>query len=211
MLALLVMILSKSCKPDEILEEGLIWCNNSICNEYCYENICIKSKNVWFCFQEGIFYYWLIKLSPTLLFYLIGYIIHYLYNRDNFQNSKSKSILFVRFISEFFFNFMLVSLFNICVCEEFDNIHLILLIILNIYGFLPFSLLFYITSPFCKINLDFNLSLNLFSCLKIIHLIENILINIWIIIFTITGYYFIFDLFAYVLLKKYRNEFDSLK
>ena len=102
MLALLMMnFLSKSCKPDEFLEEGLICCNNSICNEYCYENICIKSKNVWFCFQEGIFYYWLIKLSPTVLFYLIGYINHYLYNRDNFQNSKPKSILFMRFRNSF--------------------------------------------------------------------------------------------------------------
>ena len=96
----LLMILSKQsndCDSNETLEEGLICCNNSICNEYCYDDVCIKSNKIWFCCQEGALFLFIIKFVPSIVFTLSGVIIRLFHKKPTF-------LIFGMSFLEFYFN-----------------------------------------------------------------------------------------------------------
>ena len=212
MLALLMMILleTESCEPDQILEEGLICCNNNICNEYCYkDSICIKSKRVWFCFQNGIIYFCLIKFLPSIIFTLIGIFIRFLYNKCN---DYLKVI--IRAIVEFVFNIFSYFMIGFFICYK-NEIFMYFAVTIGIFA----GPSFYSTFEFslsCKNFMNnynnkhvnsLSYHIRFFKGFK--KLIVMNIIKICIFICTFSGYYMVFDAFAYALNRRYRYEFDN--
>ena len=215
MLALLINLISsegETCEPDQILEEGLICCNNNICNEYCYkDSICIKSKNVWLCFQNGIIYWCLIKIAPSIIFTIIGIFIRYLYNE---QNDYLKVI--VRAIIEFILNIFFFFMIGLCFCDK-NGVFLCLALtigIFSLYSAYPTLTFSFFHKKFIKNYGNSNINslsyhIKLFRGFK--NLIVLKIIKICIVICSFTGCYMVFDAFAYALSRRYRYEFDNVK
>ena len=206
----LLVILSKQsndCDPNEILDDSLICCNYSICNQYCYKDICIKPRKVWFCHQEGIRYLFIIKSIPSLIFTLFGMFV-----RLFCYKQKKLAVFFCRSITEFIFNATLFTMINGYSCLHDDG-----------WGFLAvfctllicaWVCLLYLFSPFYKdpeTIAYLNLSIDNLDNIKSLRNFINKFRNVCIVIFGLTGYYMVFDTFAYALNKRYRNDFDAIK
>ena len=207
----LLVILSKQsndCDPNEILDDGLICCNYTICNQYCYHDICIKPSKIWFCYQGGIFFLLIIKFVPSIMFTLIGTIVRHFYHKDKYLNG-----FYCRFYMEIVFNIALFSMINgySCFQEEFWQVSAFIgttLACLWMY-------FLYVFSPFYKNKLlvftYHNLYLDKLDNIKSLRNFINKFRNFCIVIFGLTGYYMVFDTFAYALNKRYRNDFDAIK
>ena len=206
----LLMILSKQsndCDPNEILDDGLICCNYTICNKYCYKDICIKPSKIWFCYQGGIFFLLIIKFVPSIIFTFIGMFIRHVYYKDKDLNG-----FYCRFYVEIVYNIALFSIINgySCLQEEFWQMAACIGTIMTCFWmFYIWIYLLDVLPHFRKIKLFVFTTLNL-KYVKSLRNFMNKLKNVCIVIFTLTGYYMVFDTFAYALNKIYRNDIDTI-
>ena len=204
------MILSKQsndCDPNEILDDGLICCNYSICNEYCYDDICIQPKKIWFCHQEGILFLLIIKFVPSIVFAFIRMLVR-LYHK------KTIFVIFGKSFIESLFNTWLFSMINGYYCCKYElwealagfgTMGVILWVILYV------MLFYYLGLPLYKVEETFtyhNIHKDFLSEIKSLRYFVNKSMSICLLIFALTGYYIIFDTFVYPLNKIYRNYVD---
>ena len=196
MLSLLLLICSEYCSlnNNQIIEEGLICCNYSICDKYCYNNECIKSNKVWFCYKEGIAYFFLIKFVPSTLFFFIGILIRFLFNK-----SETHWSFIISFCIECGVNIYLFVVINGYFCMESIEWGVIAILISIMFSaLLVFAILMniFVVYPRSKSYYHhvflYNLNVTLF--------------DIWITIFTLSGYFIIFDAFAYLISKYYKKQ-----
>ena len=112
---------------------------------------------------------------------------------------------YIDFLLNFFLSFIIgfVSCFEIMDCIVFT---IFLLSCISPFYFIIFKYF----SPFCRYYGYTRFSVNLYAHVKLFKILNNALVNFWIVIFTITGYYSVFDVFAYMLNKNYREEADDL-
>ena len=187
-------ILSETCDPNNELEEGLICCNFSICDKYCYKETCIKSNKIWFCYEEGIGYFFAIKFLPSIILFILRFIIHWL------GKVKYLTLLWILCL-DFIVNCILFTIINGFFCYEVDV-------------WLSFSILAILCSmPLYFYILYINLTINdLWEFKKLIRInkcfyhLKFLLFKIWVAIFTLTGYFTVFDTFAVIFNKIYRYD-----
>ena len=208
-----------SCQPDQVLDDGLICCNYTICDQYCYEDKCWSPKKVWFC-NEGLVNILFIKFVPSIMFAIIGFITRcIIFDPPNVTVIRLNEWFYNRFL------FVLLMVFNLDLPVNFLLFasigvlgclaNTILDIILSCIYIFPFLIFIYFDVfkhflPFCECDLFTRFSVNLFAHVKLFKILTNTLLNIWIVIFTLTGYYAVFDVFAYILNKNYRKEADYI-
>ena len=112
----------KICNSSSILEEGFICCNSTICDKYCYNDICISQNKVWFCFDNiGIYGFFAIKISLSIIFLFLS-IITRIFWKDYNQIPFLLCILMI----ELFINSVLMGLILFTYCQE-DFLLIILL------------------------------------------------------------------------------------
>ena len=196
MLALLIMILSKSCEPDEILEDGLICCN---------KDKSMKSNEKWSCDINWHKYYYF-KIFPSIIFTIIGFIVHFLHRKIVGNRWKDFLYLFIRSLTEFILNsyFYIISLYSIC----HQNPSSILIAFSISILLFPFNILFSFL-PFAKNNMVYSVYLLPYRIKFAKNFIDSLL-NIFIFIFSYTGYFMVFDAFAFALSVRYRNVYDDM-
>ena len=62
----------ESCEPDQVLDDGLICCNYTICDKHCIEDKCIGPKKE--CLStKGFINIVFIKFVPSIMFAIIGF------------------------------------------------------------------------------------------------------------------------------------------
>ena len=216
MLPLLFLILMDSCQPDQVLDDGLICCNYTICDQYCYEDQCMSPKEVWFC-TEGYTFVLFMKFAPSIIFTIIGFILrclsiyppNLLISFDWF--SDHFLFLFLKLLSESILNFFLFSLIVSFRCLDIPGFIVFCICVLSII--IPYyDFVFEYGTPFCKHQkiIFTRFSDNSSSPAIYFNNLNNRLLNIWIVIFTLTGYYGVFDVFAFMLNKNYSYELDNV-
>ena len=181
-----------SCDPNEFFEEGFICCNYSICDKYCYKDTCIKSQKVWFCFQEGVGYFFSIKILPSFIFFIFRFIINFLFHEELLN-------LFYIFCSDFVVNIFLFISINGFYCYE---VWLWVIFAIIVCSCLIFAYFFILYKNVKNYNRDFK---HLKTMNKFYYHLKYSLFRTWIYIFTLSGYYTIFDTFAYLLNKFYKS------
>ena len=208
-------ILSETCDPKDELKEGLICCNYSICDKYCYKETCIEANKVWFCYEEGIGYFFAIKFLPSIIFFFIGFIIRYLYHENLIINCNINNRILV-------FNFDSRIRYIFCLFTDFiTNIYLFLIINgLFCYKVLPWCICaifmavvyteLYFSLPYFLLK-SYNVNkLNLKSINQFFYHLKYSLFKLWFTIFTLTGYLTVFDTVAFFLNKTYRAEYEKI-
>ena len=199
----LVLICSDFCFSQyKVIEEGLICCNYSICDKYCYKNECIQANKVWFCYKEGIGYFFLIKFVPSILFFFIGILIRIYYHKKEKIN-----FLLLIFGKECYMNTYLFVNINGYFCHEVYK-WLIIAIIFTIVGFIIFLCSFILNYQIYTFSIQrYKAS---FNHNQFFYNVKQIILNFWVIIFTITGYFMVFDTFAFLLNKYYRYKSNNI-
>ena len=214
----MVLVLMDYCEPDEVLEAGLICCNYTICDKYCYQDTCLSPKTVWFC-TEGIFNVFFLKFVPSIIFTIIGVFLRCLnFNftdllRSGRRYSSHFSFLLLRVFIDCLINLIFCFIIGVNSCYFEIGVIIEFNILCLLFGFIPlYFLIFKYFSPFCQCDyvIVTRFSVNFFAPAKLFNFLNNALFNIWMVIFTLTGYYGVFDVFAYMLNKNYRDEIDSL-
>ena len=200
MLSLLLLICSEYCSlnNNQIIEEGLICCNNSVCDKYCYNNECIKSNIIWFCYKEGIGYIFLIKFVPSILFFFIGILIRFLFNK-----SKRHWSFLISFCSECGFNIYLFVVINGYFCRKISAwITTAIFISIMFSPLILFAIIINIAVVYPRTK-EFEQG---HYHQVILYNVKVILFDIWITIFSLSGYFMIFDTFAYLISKYYKKQ-----
>ena len=180
-------------------EEGFICCNYSICDQYCYKNVCVQPKKIWFCTQIGILYSFSIKFLLSFIFFVFGVITRIYYHSSN-------QILFLLciYITVFFTDLIVWCILFGAFCCEFAVWSYIL-----VFGILVFVfvLIFY------SIILFEEYIYNIIFCKKtdidfprpIMHNFGAILRFLILVVIICFNFIIIYDFFMYILSNHHRK------
>ena len=182
-------------------EEGFICCNYSICDQYCYKNVCVQPKKIWFCTQIGILYSFSIKFLLSFIFFVFGVITRIYYHSSN-------QILFLLWVyaAVFMSDLILWCIFFGCFCYEFAVWSYILEIGIAVFILgLGFFQLFLIHVYVSNIIFDKKTFLE-FSCSRPKSRIFGGIFSFFILIIAILfNFIIIYDFFMYILSNHHRK------
>ena len=191
------------CENNSYLDDGFICCNYSVCDKYCYKNICIPSNKIWFCYQSGFFFAFLVKHFLSIIFLIIGIIIRLFYH------SKKEILIFIIyyfgiFLGDIVFTGYVIILF----CSSYGIFEILCLILTPIYigwfALLAFTCTdvddFYIEKLITKESYSLPTSRN----------ISVYLFHFGMLIVHLFNFQIIIDLFMYIIPIKYRESWQAI-
>ena len=196
------------CNKTTVLDEGLICCNSTICDKYCYnyddKDYCIASQKVWICFKDSsISLLFLIRSFISLTFFILSNMI-----KPCPYYNEIYWFYFIFLFFEIMQNMLLIEINRIIYCNVKGDKHFDA-ILANCIMYLVFS-----TISFMFINLLIfgNFENEDFTFFKTIifrptlYKIQIILECLIIILSSIFSCFFIMDFFMFFISKNYREK-----
>ena len=143
--------IGNQCDNETFLEEGFTCCNFTVCDKYCYKNICIPPNKIWFCTQIAIFWCFLIKHFHSFIFMIFGILIRIYYKSSNQIGNLVRMYILVLF-NDLLLWLIINSSFCVNYFEVWDIVFIFSVIFYNPGGF-AINILFIDDSEFYGYNL----------------------------------------------------------
>ena len=190
------------CENNSYIDDGFICCNYSICDEYCYKNICIPSNKIWFCYKTGILWAILLKHFLTLVFLIFSVIIRLCYH------SKKEILIFILYyianlFSDIFFSFCIIMIY----CAKYGEWEFICALVVPVYIFMSLCFAFACTD-IDNIYIKKLLTKESYS-FPPLRIISFYLFRFGMFIVHLCKFRIVIDIYMYIISNKYREDWQA--
>ena len=196
------------CNKTTVLDEGLICCNSTICDKYCYnyydKDYCIASQKVWICFKDSsISLLLLIRSLISLIFFLFSSI-----KKSCPYYNVTYWFSFIFLSCEIMQNMFIIELIRTIYCNVKDHKYFVnmLFYCFNYLLFLTFTFIFIYLLIFGILENDNFKILKTIIFRPTLYKIQIILECLIIILSSLFSCFCIMDFFMFFISKNYREK-----